>query len=130
MVPPPGRSLALSDFHEGHPSMSQMKSLMRFYVWWPNLDAQIEELVKSCNECQQMQLTSVKAPLQLWTWPLTPWSRLHLDYAGPFENRMFLIVSDSHTKWFSNHDSYFCFNNFQAEANLCSVWHPKIHCDR
>ena len=99
VVPPPGRSLVLSDFHEGHPGMSRMKSLMRLYVWWPNLDAQIEELVKSCNECQQMQLTPVKAPLQLWTWPSTPWSRLHLDYAGPFENRMFLIVSDSHTKW-------------------------------
>ena len=53
VVPPPGRSLVLSDFHEGHPGMSRMKSLMRLYVWWPNLDAQIEELVKSCNECQQ-----------------------------------------------------------------------------
>ena len=47
VVPPSGRSLVLSDFHEGHPGMSRMKSLMRLYVWWPNLDAQIEELVKS-----------------------------------------------------------------------------------
>ena len=62
-----------------------------------------------------MQLTPVKAPLQLWTWLSTPWSRLHLNYAGPFENRMFL----------TNHNSHFCCNYFQAEANFCSVRHPK-----
>ena len=26
-------------------------------------------------------------------------SRLHLDFAGPFENRMFLVIFDAHSKW-------------------------------
>ena len=28
-----------------------------------------------------------------------PWSQLHLDYAGPFLNRMFLMLVDAHYKW-------------------------------
>ena len=27
---------------------------------------------------------TTKAPLHSWEWPSQPWSRLHLDFAGPF----------------------------------------------
>ena len=28
-----------------------------------------------------------------------PWARLHLDFAGPFEGKLFLIMIDAHSKW-------------------------------
>ncbi|MFH4981910.1 hypothetical protein AB6A40_008619 [Gnathostoma spinigerum] len=28
-----------------------------------------------------------------------PWSRIHIDYAGPFEGHYFLVVVDTHSKW-------------------------------
>ena len=28
-----------------------------------------------------------------------PWTRLHIDYAGPFMNSMFFIIIDAHSKW-------------------------------
>jgi hypothetical protein len=28
-----------------------------------------------------------------------PWTRLHVDYAGPFLGKMFLVLIDSHSKW-------------------------------
>ena len=37
--------------------------------------------------------------IQPWHWPSRPWSRLHIAYAGPFLNKMFLIVIDSCSKW-------------------------------
>ena len=39
------------------------------------------------------------APLHPWLWPTKPWQRLHLDFAGPFQGRMYLLVSDAHSKW-------------------------------
>ena len=39
------------------------------------------------------------APLHPWEWPAEPWSRVHLDFAGPFLNGMFLVVVDAHSKW-------------------------------
>ncbi|UYV71831.1 K02A2.6-like [Cordylochernes scorpioides] len=34
-----------------------------------------------------------------WTWPEKPWHRLHMDLAGPFMGKMFLVIIDAHTKW-------------------------------
>ena len=28
-----------------------------------------------------------------------PWTRLHIDFAGPIEGKMLLIIVDSHSKW-------------------------------
>ena len=39
------------------------------------------------------------APLHPWEFPNQPWERLHADYAGPFEDKMFLIVIDAYSKW-------------------------------
>ena len=40
-----------------------------------------------------------KYPLHPWEFPSNPWSRLHIDYAGPMDGHMFLIVIDSYSKW-------------------------------
>ena len=39
------------------------------------------------------------SPLHPWAWPTRPWARLHIDYVGPFEGHMLLIVVDAHSKW-------------------------------
>lgn len=34
-----------------------------------------------------------------WPFPEKPWSRLHIDFAGPMKNRYLLIVVDAYSKW-------------------------------
>ena len=36
-------------------------------------------------------------------WPGQPWSRLHLDFAGPYMGHMFLVLVDAHSKWLDAH---------------------------
>ena len=31
------------------------------------------------------------------------WSRLHIDYVGPSQNQMMLIIVDPHSKWIGVH---------------------------
>ena len=62
-------------------------------------DKEVEQVVVSCKECQQQKPAPPSAPIQPWSWPSEPWTRLHLDYAGPCENRMILVLVDSHSKW-------------------------------
>ena len=38
-------------------------------------------------------------PLHSWSWPETRWSRIHIDYVGPFEGKMFLLMADPYSKW-------------------------------
>ena len=39
----------LSLLYEGHPGISKMKELAHGYVWWSNIDADLEAHVKKCN---------------------------------------------------------------------------------
>uniref|UniRef100_A0A3B3IN70 Gypsy retrotransposon integrase-like protein 1 n=1 Tax=Oryzias latipes TaxID=8090 RepID=A0A3B3IN70_ORYLA len=99
VVPHKFRPCVLQELHSAHPGVVKMKSLARSYVWWPNIDAQIESQVKSCHSCQQLQREPRLAPLHPWVWPSSPWERIHVDFAGPFEGHMYLIVVDAHSKW-------------------------------
>ena len=103
LVPKPCRSDVLKELHQVHPCSNKMKALARSYVWWPKMDSEIEAMVKDCTVCQGSQSLPSVAPLHPWEWPTQPWSRLHLDFAGPFMGHMFLILVDAHSKWIETH---------------------------
>ena len=92
VVLPQGRSKILTELHEAHPGESRMKALARSYVWWPGMDQEIVKKVKGCDKCQSNQSAPAEAPLHPWEWPGNPWSRIHIDYAGPYKGEMFLVV--------------------------------------
>ena len=94
-----GQRRVLQQLHDGHPGVSKMKALARSIVWWPGLDKAIEETVKHCTSCQHNQKAPAPVPLCAWEWPNRPWVRLHIDHAGPFLGKYFLVVVDSHSKW-------------------------------
>jgi len=103
IIPPRGRQPLLEELHNTHLGASKMKALARCYIWWPGMDAEIDNLVKSCSVCQQSRSAPAVAPLHSWEWPSEPWSRLHLDFAGPFMGHMFLLLVDAHSKWLDVH---------------------------
>ena len=77
-----------------------MKQLVRGYVWWPNLNAQVEYIVIFCEKCQHTCTLPAKhhftcgsgqsGPGHASTWTI---------YAGPFLNKMLLVINDAHSKW-------------------------------
>ena len=99
VVPLALRQRIMEDLHQGHQGVVRMKALARSHFWWPGVDKDIEELVKSCSACQSVKHAPVKAPLHPWAWPTVPWDRVHVDFAGPFAGKMFLLVVDAHSKW-------------------------------
>ena len=99
VIPNKLQDRVLKELHDGHEGVVKMKALARSYVWWPNINTQLEDLAKACSGCQQNQNMPKKAPLHPWEWATTPWQRIHVDYAGPFQNSMILVVVDAHSKW-------------------------------
>ncbi len=99
VIPPQGREKILSELHQGHPGISRMKSLARSFVWWPSIDKDLEAQVKHCEPCQRTRNLPATAPIQPWEFPKRPWSRIHIDYAGPFQGHMFLVIVDAYSKW-------------------------------
>ena len=99
VIPPQIWDSVLKELHDTHIGISRMKSLACSYVWWPSLNKDIETMVRTCIPCQSLLNAPAAVPLQPWDWPQRPWCRLHLDYAGPFMRKMFLVVVDAHSKW-------------------------------
>ncbi|XP_054283366.1 uncharacterized protein K02A2.6-like [Macrosteles quadrilineatus] len=98
VIPAPHRKEVLALLHKEHPGESRMKNLARSYVWWPNMDNDLEEMVKNCFICQSTRNSLQLAPLQQWSWPKHCWQRIHIDFAS-FHNKEFLIIIDSFSKW-------------------------------
>ena len=67
------------------------------------MDKEIEGVVKSCPNCQAYRQSPAPAQLHPWEWLNQPWSRLHIDFAGPINGSMLLIVVDSYSKWLEVH---------------------------
>ncbi|KAK8771151.1 hypothetical protein V5799_025607 [Amblyomma americanum] len=85
--------------HEGHPGISKMKAVARSHVWWSTLDEDITNTVRGCRVCQENQRTARPVAMTPWPYPEKPWSRIHIDFAGPLKNRYLLIVTDAFSKW-------------------------------
>lgn len=99
VLPEKLRKQVLLDLHKSHLGIVKTKSLARSYIWWPKIDNEIEKLIKNCEPCQLTQPNPEKSSLIPWQPTDIPWSRLHIDFAGPIKNFQFLIVIDSYSKW-------------------------------
>ena len=71
-----GRDKVLDMLHEAHPGIVQMKTFSRGFVWWPEIDGQIENRVKNCSTCQQDRHNVPAVPLHPWTRPQKTWSSI------------------------------------------------------
>ncbi|XP_037515314.1 uncharacterized protein K02A2.6-like [Rhipicephalus sanguineus] len=99
VVPHPAQKHILELLHEAHQGMVVMKGMARSLVWWPGIDAEIERCSRQCTHCPQNSPLPAKAEPVSWPEPSECWERVHLDYAGPFEGRMLLILVDAKSKW-------------------------------
>ena len=99
IVPASMHAAVLAELHSSHPGIVRMKGVARAQVWWPCLNAAIEQTVYNCQTCQGNRKRPPHIPLNPWPWPTAPWERVHIDFAGLFMGYMYLVVVDSHSKW-------------------------------
>ncbi|XP_063365892.1 uncharacterized protein K02A2.6-like [Cydia amplana] len=99
MIPAGLRKHILDELHSGHLGMVRMKLLARGYVYWKNMDKELEDVVRNCRECRLHQNEPPPVTLHHWEPPTGPWQRLHIDFAGPLKGQSLLIVVDAFTKW-------------------------------
>ncbi|XP_037826351.1 uncharacterized protein K02A2.6-like [Lucilia sericata] len=99
VVPLKLRDKVLRQLHYSHFGIVKTKSLARSYVWWPEIDHDIEKYISNCIPCKMSQPSPEKSPLMPWRPTDSPWSRLHIDFAGPIKDFHFLLIIDSYSKW-------------------------------
>ena len=98
IIPKVLQSRLLQELHFTHPGMVKRKVLAHSYMWWPNIDCNIEEIVKTCKECAAQRSLPPVALLHSWPWANQPMKRLHVDFAE-IEGFQALVIIDVHSKW-------------------------------
>nr|XP_037283944.1 uncharacterized protein K02A2.6-like [Rhipicephalus microplus] len=114
IIPKSLQKEVLQLLHESHPGLSKMKAVAHSHVWWPSLDNDIAITIQRCRICQEHQRVSRPVAVMPWPFPEKPWSRLHVDYAGPYRNTYFFIAVDAFSKWIE----VFSVSTPSAEATI------------
>ena len=114
VIPAKYQESVLAELHLNHPGIVRMKALARLHVWWPTLDTDIEQLVRSCKICQTSHGKALSTTDNPWIWPHRPWQRVHVDYCGPFQGGSFLVIIDAKSKWLE----VLCMSSTTAEATI------------
>lgn len=110
-LPTKCRQRLLGSIHSSHLGIVKSKAVARSFMWWPGIDAELESLIKSCKSCLSVRSNPPKSNLIPWEVPDRVWSRIHIDYAGPFIHFHFLIITDAFSKW----PEVFKTNNFTSK---------------
>uniref|UniRef100_A0A671TFE1 Gypsy retrotransposon integrase-like protein 1 n=1 Tax=Sparus aurata TaxID=8175 RepID=A0A671TFE1_SPAAU len=72
VIPQAARRQTLMLAHEGHQGIVKTKQRLRTKVWWPGIDREAEELVRSCHACQINSPTSQEVPTTRTELPAKP----------------------------------------------------------
>ena len=85
--------------HEGHQGMVRTKSRLREKVWWPDLDKQVEKLIRACFPCQLVGTRPKPEPIRSTPLPQGPWSEIAVDLLEIPKKGLLLVVVDYYSKW-------------------------------
>ena len=106
IIPSSLRTRILQLAHEGHPGIVRTKSRLREAVWWPNIEKDVEQFVKSCTSCIMADKSCRPAipPVKPIPYPSKPWEKLSIDIIGelhgcPQSHRFVIVLIDLHSKW-------------------------------
>lgn len=99
LIPKKFRLRLLEELHSTHLGASKMKALARQYFWWPKLDSEVEQFSKSCDICNVYAANPNKSELVKYNECKEVGERVHADFLGPVNGKVYFIITDSYSKW-------------------------------
>ena len=110
VIPACQRECTLNHLHTGHKGTTAMSQLAKNTVYWPGIDADIEDFVNRCQPCLTSKPNNSREPLlphSVWFYLLYsilfylsdgPWQKLGMDYFD-FDGKKFLLLIDYFSKF-------------------------------
>ena len=111
VIPKCMRKNILAKIHEGHMGIEKCRKRGREVLYWPQINADIEQMVKNCSACLKYSAKKPAEPLLPHEVPLRPFQRLSSDLFT-CRNHDYLIVTDN----FSFYPEVLMLPNTNAKA--------------
>ena len=80
VIPSSMQILIVAKLHESHQGIENTRLRARATVYWKNINKAIDEIVKKCHVCQQMQRSHPHEPLMQHEIPTCPWQIVGTDF--------------------------------------------------
>ena len=90
VIPEKLRKKVLNIAHETHQGITKTKMLLRTKVWWPNIEQDVENLIKSCVPCLSVSNMEKPEPLKSTKMPGI-WEQVHIDLYGPMPSGEYIL---------------------------------------
>ena len=87
----------LHHIHEGHLSVKKAQENAKEHMYWPGINADIEDFTQRCQECIKWSQIA-KEPLQPHDIPEGPWRKLGMDYFN-FNGNSYVLICDYFSKF-------------------------------
>ena len=87
----------LHHLHKGHLSANKVQENAKEHMYWPGINADIEDYTKRCQECIKRSQVA-KEPLQPHDIPEGPWRKLGMDYFN-FNGNSYVLICDYFSKF-------------------------------
>ena len=97
-IPVTFRSTVLSLLHEAHQGITRSQDRARLTLYWPGIDADIQQTVEGCKLCQDHLPSHPREPIISKPRPQRPFQEVAMDFAY-FAGHNFLITVDCCTDW-------------------------------
>lgn len=83
----------LTLIHSSHLGVEKCKRRARDVLYWPGMNAEIEDVVLKCQVCSTYQRSNSKEPMLSYPVPQRPWARVGADLFE-LNSRNFLVLVD------------------------------------
>ena len=107
----------LDKLHSGHQGISKCRERARQAVWWPGLNRQLEELVRSCSKCCRDRFQHAE-PLMNTELPSLPWKKVATDLFY-WKSSMYLLIVDYYSR-------YIEMSKLNGQSSLQVITHTKF----
>jgi len=85
--------------HECHQGMVCTKARLQEKVWWPQMDKQMEDAIRSCHPCQLVGPRARSGPVRSSSLPDGPWREISVDLLEISYGEHLLVVVDHYSRW-------------------------------
>jgi transposase InsO family protein len=96
-IPTELRREALEAIHNAHQGIEKCQARARYSIWWPELSAELQQLVNSCAVCVQNR-PARSEPLKPSNFPDRPWQIIGMDLFKHSVN-WYLLVADFYSRY-------------------------------
>ena len=98
LIPTKLRPTILSQLHESHQGSVRTKQRARLSVYWPGIDNDIDNIILSCQHCQDHLPSHAREPIVQKPRPERPFQEIAIDLCS-HAGQTYLIIVDCYTDW-------------------------------